>query len=169
MGLNPYVLIGLLIAAIALGAGGYLSGEKNGHNAQKAIDQAQFDKVNADITENKRVANNALIAAQQGIIQIQQQRDAFKQQLGEQHVKDQASTDAIHNLLLNSRLQFTAEVTGRGASGTSYVPSASNPSGDNGTAVCQLPTTIEGNLRQLTLDADNLRNDYKELYDFNHP
>ncbi len=167
--MNPYLIIGLMVAGLSLATGGYVLGNKNGRNAQAVLQQAEFDRVNATLTENKRVASNALLEAQADIIKLQSDRDAFKTKLGEQYAKNRADTDAIRDSLFNSRLQFNAEITGCGAGSGSPLSTSGNTASDNASATCELPATITANLRQLTLDADRLRDDYWLLYNFNHP
>ncbi len=166
--MNPYLIIGLMVAGLSLVTGGYALGNKNGRNAQAVLQQAEFDRVNATLTENKRVAANALLQAQADIIKLQSDRDTFKTKLGEQYAKNRADTDAIRDRLLNSRLQFDSEITGCWAGSGSTLSTSGNTAGNNASARCELPATITENLQQLTLDADRLRDDYWLLYNFNH-
>ena len=54
---NPWIIVGFLIALAAAVAGGYFKGESDGVTKQKVEDQAQFDAINKKLSDQKAEAN----------------------------------------------------------------------------------------------------------------
>lgn len=163
--MNPYILIGAaLLWLVSLAGTGYgMLGV--GKKSQKVVDQVQFDKVNSDLTKQKADANRLYQQAQADIIKAQAERDEFKTQLGVQREASRKVTDDLRGKYAAISLRFSAPKSAgdRGNCG-SAIGTAITAASPAAAAVIQLPDEIAGNLRQLTADADKLRDDYALCY-----
>lgn len=165
--MNPYSIIAALLIAMGLWFGGEYRGHSTGVAEQKVADQIQFDKINAGLTKQKTDAATLYQNVQASIIALQTERDTFKTQLGEQHAKDQAATDAARSRYSNLKLRFRATQGERcGGSSSGSVPGSTNPTGATGAKTVELPTAVTSNLRQLAFDADQLADNYRLCYNF---
>lgn len=165
---NPWMILGVLLAFLAVGGGGYGYGHHNGVNAQKVAGQGMVDKVNDDLAAQKTEAAILLKKSNDRLLQTLADRDAVKAQLENTHVANQAATTALRNQYAALGLRFRTQGAGCGGSGGNSVPEASAPASDTTTTDIQLPDSITRNLRQLAEACDSLKDDYKLLYDWAH-
>jgi hypothetical protein len=164
---NPWFILGGVLLVLALVAGAGVKGHSMGVDAQKAMDQAQFDAINAALTKQKSEANALLQKAQGDIIALQQQRDSFKTQLEVKDAQNRNATAALTAKYSGLQLRFrTAQSAGCGAGSASAVSSPANAASDAGTAIAVLPDAVTASLRQLAIDADNLNDAYKLCYGY---
>ncbi len=162
---NPYVILGGVLLVLALVAGAGVKGHSMGVQAQKVADQVEFDRINAAITKQKAEAAAIMQGKQAEIIALQQQRDSFKTQLEVKDAQNRKATADLTRKYSGLQLRFRAvQSAGCGAGGSGTVPSSANAAGDAGTVVAVLPDAITVNLRQLAIDADNLRDAYALCY-----
>lgn len=166
MPFSPLQLLIGLVALLSVFGTGYGVGHSHGVDSQKVADQQAIDKVTAQIAENKRIANAELTNALNGVIAIQTERDKFKTKLQQEHQENVQTTDRLHSAYESIRLRFAADPARSGASCDNALPTKGNAPGNDGTSVCQLSEEATRSLRQIALDADRLRDDYKLLYDY---
>lgn len=167
--MNIYFII--LIAWIASLAGFGLyenhAGHVSGVNEQKVVDQKEFDKINAERTQQKAEAAKLLQNAQAGIITLQQERDKLKTTLGEQDAKNRKDVLVLNANLASARLRFrTAQGAGDRTDSGGSLPSTSNPASAQPAPIVQLPDALAEDLRRFALDADLLAADYKLCYGY---
>ncbi len=151
-------------AALALCVVIFTAGHHVGGLTQKAADQAQFDRINGEIAAQKAEANAAYRKAQDANVALLTARDKFKNDLEKQHAQSQADTASIFSTYSGVGLRYAGQSAGSGAAGGSTASASGNPSGVDPTADVQLPDAIARDLRQLALEADQLRDDYSLCY-----
>lgn len=62
--MNPWIIVGFLVALIAVGSGGYMKGQKDGKTASEAVWQAREAKINGE-TAAKIAANAKAVSAKE--------------------------------------------------------------------------------------------------------
>jgi hypothetical protein len=166
--MSPWTLLAGLVLAISLFGGGYYKGNQAGINAEKVRTQGIIDGYNLQIAEQKAAAASKAIDQRDQVIVLQAERDKFKKQLGEQHVKNQDLTNSLHDAYSAYSLRFRAEPenTGCGHGSGSCESTQGAGAGDAGATVVQLPDALTRDLRQLVKDADALNDDYKLCYGY---
>jgi hypothetical protein len=161
--INPWVVLGALIALLSAGGIGFIEGHKVGVNTQKAADQVEFDRINRERAQQKAIAETEARTQRDEVIAVLAERDKFKSQLGAQHVENQTLTRRLADAYAAYSLRFQTPVQdgwcggSSTASGATEGQSASTPR----TAVVQLPDALARDLRQLARQADELNDDYK--------
>lgn len=163
----PYLWIALAAvwAASLAGVGVWQHGA--GKHAQRAADQAQFDKINTDIAQQKADANAQLRAALESSIAAAQQQAETQSRLEQDHVEHQAVTDDLRKRLAGERLRFAAAQGSRcGGGGHGAVPEAASSARPAETAVCELSAEAASALREIAVDADRLADDYRLCFGF---
>lgn len=168
--LNTYAILAAVIFWLTSLVGVGWWQYNSGRNAQKAVDQAQFDKINADLSQQKTIAADTYKTAQAAIIQMMAERDKFKTQLEADYAKNLMAITDLRNKYAGVGLHFVAPQGSRCGTGSpSPVPTEANTSRITAPAVVQLPESIASNLRTLAFDADALSVEYKKCYDaINH-
>ena len=168
--IDPYSIIYAIIIWLASLAGVGWWQHNAGRDAQKAADQVQFDRINADLAKQKTIAADIYRNAQATIIQTMAERDKFKTQLETDHAKNLKTIDDLRNKYAGVGLRFTApKDAGCGAGSPSPMPPEAGTARIESAAVIQLPAEIASNLRALAFDADALTVEYKKCYDaINH-
>jgi len=158
-----------IVIAFAVGGGGYYAGHKNGSNAQKAEDQAQFDKINGERAAQKADANALLQKIEAGIIEQQRSWADQNLRLEKQSAELNKANDDLRAALSTHGLRFTIPALKGGADRTCS-PGANGPKtsapGTPSPTLIQLPDSIAGNLRQLVFDADQLNVQYRKCYQY---
>lgn len=163
---NPWVLLGAVMAALALAAGGYSAGHSNGVDSQAAKDQKQFDSINQAITQAKADAARLYREAQDANAILAAERDKLKTTLEQQHANDTKITADLRNKYDSLQLRFRAKGAGAGANGSSPVPPSGNTAVPESAPVVSLPDDVTRSLRQLAEAADQVANDYRKCYGF---
>lgn len=161
--MNPWAIVGVLLALAAAYLGGDYRGHGRGLNEQKVADQGQFDQVNRERTQQQADAAELLRAAAAGNMLLTEQRDALKTQLGELREKDRVATDTNRQRFAGLGLRFRApqgDASGQGGAGAPSSPD--RPSGPASGPTVELPSSIASDLRQLTFEADTLADAYRE-------
>lgn len=168
--LNPYAILAVAALWLASVAGVGWWQHNAGRDAQKAMDQAQFDKINADLSQQKTIAADTYKTAQATIIQVMAERDKFKTQLEADHAKNLMAITDLRNKYAGVGLHFVAPQSSRcGPGSPSPMPAEADTASTQPATVVQLPESIASNLRTLAFDADALAVEYKKCYDaINH-
>lgn len=167
--MNPYTIIGGLVAIIALTGGGFWYGTGVGKAKQEVADQAQFDAINKKLAEQKAEATVILARADAERVALLEERDQLKTKLETEKAAHDQITDDLRGKYSSLKLQFVAvqgQAGGRGPSGGDSPGPAANPSGVAGPTLVQLPDTLAAALRQLAFDADQLRDEYALCYGY---
>lgn len=178
---SPWTIVAGLLLAISLVGGGYYKGHKNGANEQAANDQKLItaandrmqgiiDGYNIQIADQKAIATKKAIEQRDQVIALQTEREKFKKQLGEQHVKNQDLTNSLHRVYSAYSLRFRVEPESAGCGyGAGSCEGAEGRSSGNACAsIVQLPEALTRDLRQLAKDADELNDDYKLCHGFSN-
>jgi hypothetical protein len=165
--MNPYLIIGFIVALIFVGAGGFKVGDTYGTNQQKAADQEQFDDINQKLAGQKTEAAGILKTKNAENLALMVERDTLKTNLEKEHAQAQAATAAARDHFAGLGLRFQpAEAAGcRLGSGCAGSPQA-DPSGAHGAAVVELPAAVTASLRSIAYDADTLADSYRECYGY---
>jgi hypothetical protein len=161
--LNPYAILGAILLVLALCAGSAYKGHSIGVNSQKVEDQAEFDRINLEIAQQKAIAAAALNNANSANAKRRADIDIINSKLGEKHAENIQLTDLNRALLDAYSLRWKPEDSGRGHSaGNSEADSGTTTSGT--AATCELPATLAKSLAGILTDADRLRDDYELQY-----
>jgi hypothetical protein len=164
---NPWVILGFVIALATTNLGSYFYGMGIGKDKQAVADQVQFDEINQKLTDQKAEANAKYRDAQGSIIALQEQRDKFKNQLGEQHVKNQALTNKLRDSYDAYGLRFDASEVARCWRGGRLAKGAEcDATGNAGATEIQLPESLARALQSIAYDADQLADDYRLCYGY---
>jgi hypothetical protein len=168
--INPYAILAAFIFWLGSLAGVGWWQHNAGRDAQKAVDQAQFDKINADLSQQKTIAADTYKTAQDIIIQTMAERDKFKTQLETDHAQNIKAITDLRNKYAGVGLRFTTtQSAGCGAGSASPMPSEAGAARITTPTVVQLPESLASNLRALAFDADMLAAEYKKCYEWaNH-
>lgn len=165
--MNPYALLAAGFVAVALWFGGDYSGHARGVNQQKVSDQARFDKINTDLTNQKADASEKYRTAQANNLALMTERDQLKTTLGKEHEQNRIATAALRDKYAGTGLRYTNSAgSGIGVSGIGTSGTGNNPASASGTAVLQLPDALTANLRRLAFDAETLADSYRECYGY---
>lgn len=165
--MNPYLIIGFIVALIVAAAGGFKVGDTYGTDQQKVADQVEFDRINQGIADQKTKAASLLAQKNAENLALMEERDALKINLEKEHAQAQAATAAARDHFAGLGLRFKpAEAAGcRLGSGCAF-GAAANTAGVDAAAGVELPGTITASLRQLAYDADTLADAYRECYGY---
>lgn len=165
--MNPYLIIGALIALAAAFFGGDYLGHGRGIDEQKVEDQKQFDQINDGLAKQKAEANTIYRQAQADIITLQTERDALKTTLENEREAARKTTDDLRTKYAGLSLRFkSAKTAGDRGNSAGTQSAGSNPAGPAAASVLQLPDQVAVDLRQLAFDADTLKDDYAKCYGY---
>lgn len=165
--LNPWVILGAVLAAIAVYAAGDYRGHARGVNQQKAEDQIIFDNINAKIARQKAEAAAAYRQAQDDVIALQVERDQLKNDLGKRREDDRKATDATRAKFAGVGLRIPApKSSGVGADSCGPKAAGGDAAKPDAPATIELPAAVTRDLRQLTLEADTLADEYRKCYGY---
>ena len=169
--------VALVLAAMAYGfyraeAHVEYQGYVRGADAQKSIDQKIFDAINAELAAHKASAEKLFRELANKVLAETARADAFKTELEKARAINRNLTNDTARQLAGVRLRFAAETSTTGAAcrpgGASASSSAAAPAGDAAAASCVLSGPVETAIKLIVFDADNLRDDYKLLYEWAH-
>lgn len=164
--INPYVILAIVLAWVCSLAGvGYWQHDA-GIASQKITDQVQFDKINQERTDEKAQANAIYRHAQDDNLALATERDQLKTNLEKEHAINQKRTADLADTYARVRLQFNAPGAGHRDGGGSTEGTNANTTSAASATVVQLPDQITSDLRQLVIDADNLKDNYTECYGY---
>jgi hypothetical protein len=162
---NPWVILGFVVALATTNLGSYFYGVDIGKDKQAVADQVQFDEINKKLTDQKAEANAKYRDAQGSIIALQEQRDKFKNQLGEQREKNREVTTKLADAYSAYQLRFSVTEVARCWRGGRYTQGAEcDAASPAKTTTVQLPDSLTASLRRIVKDADDLNDDYKACY-----
>jgi hypothetical protein len=164
--INPWIILGLVLALGAAVGGSYVKGHSDGVDAQTVADQKEFDRINGDLAQQKTDAAAILKKRNADIIAVAVQRDQLKAKLGEQHANDQAATESARRELAGERLRFSTQNAGCGTGSGGTHAAGSGSTVPPATVIVELPETVARNLRQLAFDADTVRDNYALCYGY---
>lgn len=149
--MNPWTIIGALVALIVVGASSYLKGEHDGENkvkvAELARENTELTASNAKIQELQNAARSleAKRASETNAIAVQFEKDK-KRALDQ---KDRDHADALAGAI-KLRFATTPSETDRGAPCTAGATAGSG----NGGTTAELPRKVTDDLLALANDAD---------------
>jgi hypothetical protein len=154
--MNPYAIIGALVAAILIGVGGFHLGNTYGTNAEKAKDQGAeiARKDETIVTLTKANKDNQELAKKQAD-DAKQENKNHEKELAD--VRARAIADAGKRVPID-RAKF--------CSGHSAGPAETSAPGSDGQATeaaAFLPEPLTGNLRQLAAEADEVNADLRSM------
>ena len=142
-----------------------------GKDAQKAADQSRFATYDSAIATQKAQANLEYRNAQDANVQLMAERDQLRNTLEKARAQNQTATDDLRRRLAGERLRFAAALPREPRPGTdsgSAPASGVDAARADAPAVVELPATLTSDLRQLALDADRLRDEYRLCFDAIH-
>lgn len=165
MKLNPWVILGAVLALLVLVGVVYTQGHSDGVDDQKLEDQAEFDRINAELEAQKAAANKIwrekADEAQARRIEV----GKLTHQLGVQHEENRQITDRNRLALDALRLRWkSAESSGRGDSGRGAEADPGGTASSTEAAICEFPEALDRSLKAILADADRLRDDYEYQY-----
>lgn len=167
--LNPWIILGIVLAMLSIGGVGFASGHHFGTNSQKVEDQIQFDAINKQIADRKATADAMYRNAQAVIIQQAADREQADNQREQERQANAKTINDLRGRYASVGLRFsTGQVAGLGRCGLGTDNQSTDPAGNNGSTEVQLPDPIARGLRELTYDADALKTDYAILYAWAH-
>ena len=166
---NPWVILGAVLALIAVGGGGFAYGDHFGTDTQKVEDQKQFDAINKQTADNKVRADAIYRNAQTIIIQQADDRALADNQREQERQSDVKANNDLYSRYAALSLRFrAAKTSGPGGSCANTNSQSANSASNDGATEIQLPDSIAANLRQLTFDDDAVKVDYAILYKWAH-
>jgi len=125
--MNPWLIVGFLVALIAIGVGGYLKGETDGKTATEAVWQTREAKINADAANKIAEADRRVADAEHASADRQAAIDStYQSKLKE---KDHALTVALNTVKSTGLFVHTAPsapATGNGMPETATSPGSGN-------------------------------------------
>lgn len=165
MKLNPWVILGAVLVVLVLMAGAHSHGHKSGINEQKVADQAEFDRINAEL-EAQKAAANKIWREKAGEAQARRiEVGKLSHQLGVQHEENRQLTDRNRLALDALRLRWkSTESSGRGDSAGNSEANHGGTASSTKTAYCEFPEALDRSLKEILADADRLRDDYEYQY-----
>ena len=167
--LNPWIIVSLLIGAIAIGAGSYKKGYDNGQLAQLAIQNEAINRVNKKLSDNKAEAARLIKERQAEIDTLVAKRDELKYTLEKERANNAKITNDLRTSYANLQLRFKSASSGGSGNGSGgQVSTGSEATSDSETSSCVVSDEVTTALRAIAYDCDTLRDDYKLLYDFVH-
>lgn len=158
--MNPWLIAGMLGAVILAGLGGITAGHHYGKLSQQVEDQVKFDKINADLTQQKAEAAKLLKEANARVLAEMQLRAKQQQELAQLKEKSREETNRIAAELATHELRFRAETAGCGPSSGGSGNSEKGEAGSRASTIVQLPAALTRDLRQLAQAADELKAEY---------
>ena len=162
--MNPLIY---LVAALAIFAAGFGGGHRVGTNSQKVADQAQFDQINAVLTEQKATANAAYRTFQENNLALMVERDQLKTNLEKENEANRVATAALRDKYSTVGLRFsTTQDTGHWPGSSAAQSAGTDPASPPAPTVVQLPDKTAADLRLLTYDADTLADSYRKCYGY---
>jgi len=167
--MNPYIIIVALIAFISSNIGSAYLGKEYGKNSQKVADQVEFDRVNAEITEQKDAAFAALLKNRDNIIDLQTAQGKFINTLEVERGKNRDLNTALSREHANRELQFAASKDSvcRESGGDTGAAEGSEASAQEPRyVVISLPDALTASLRGIVADADDLWTEYQTCYQY---
>lgn len=163
---SPWKIIAALLIIISICAASLTAGHGIGKNAQKAEDQAEFDKINSALTAQKALAQAALNSANEANAKRRVEVGKTIAQLEKTHAENQNLTDRNRTLLDAYQLRWkSSESAGRWGGGASAEADTSGTASDSASSECQLPTALAESLGEILFDADKMRVDCTLGYD----
>lgn len=153
-GLNPWIILGVVLAFIGVGTAGYLKGHSNGVDTTTAAYEASLAK-------QRDEANAMLLANRDIIISRERELNAFNAKVETENADKQKYIDGLR--VANGRLFAAAggmydkngRPSGKG-SGNAMPGDSPTPSSASGAAAgCRLSDELESFLSQRFKDADD--------------
>lgn len=162
--INQYIIAAAIWIASLIGVGFWQ--HSAGVDSQKAEDQAQFDKINADIAQQKAEANELYRKAYDNNMLVMIERDEFKTKLLKERQANAENINAIRNYYSNVSLRYAVKDSGLGQSCGSSVPAKTDAASNASPVERELPAAITAGLRELAYQCDSLNADYRLLYEW---
>ena len=151
--MNPWIIVGFLVALIAVGVGGYTKGEKDGVTKTEAVWQTREAKINAE-TAAKIAENSKQVAANEHAkaLQLSAIDASYQQQL---KVKNERLDLALNAVRDGSRKLFIDAACP--TPGSNGLPGSAASAGvGNGTTRIELPRQVELDIHSVGSDADQV-------------
>lgn len=165
MKLNPWVILGAMLALLVLVGVVYTQGHSDGVDDQKLADQAEFNRINAELTEQKAKANTLWREKATANAERATEVGKLTHQLGVQHEENRQLTDRNRLALDALRLRWkSTESPGRGDSGRGAEANPGGTASSTEAAICEFPEALDRSLKEILADADRLRDNYEYQY-----
>lgn len=165
--MNPWLLIGFIVALIGAYFGGDYQGHKNGIAEQKVADQVQFDKLNQGVADQKTKAATLLATMNAENLALMTERETLKTNLETQHAKDAKATDDLRRKYSGYSLRFQpTQVAGCGLGGSSTASTSASAASVDAAPSIELPAAINRRLFDIADDANRLADSYRECYGY---
>lgn len=163
--LNPWVILGVMLALLVMVGVVYTQGHSDGVDDQKLADQAEFDHINAELTKQKAEANALWQEKATANAERATEVGKLTHQLGVQHEENRQLTDRNRLALDALRLRWkSAESSGRGDSAGDTKANHGGAASSTEAAICEFPEALDRSLKEILADADRLRDDYEYQY-----
>lgn len=163
--MNPYIIIAAFVVLIGSNLSTAYVAKDYGYKSALADTQDEVDTVNENLRMQKAEANALFQVMAEREIQTANERDAFKNKLGAEHVKNQTITNRLRNAIATDKLRFTVEDNRRcGGSGSAADPGQTDTTGNERATTIQLPEETARSLYAIAYDADQLADDYRLCY-----
>ncbi len=151
--MNPWIIVGFLVALIAVGAGGYLKGEHDGTTAEKAVwqkrDNDELRTANARILELEEQARSEERRHAEELAAISAGFEKEKANAAIQKDRDVAAARAG---ALSLRIHSPCKDPGGSEGSAASAPASER----DGAATIELPREVTANLFALADDADEV-------------
>lgn len=164
---NKYFIIAIVLVLIALTVGSYRFGHSNGVDAQKIVDQVEFDRINNKTAEQKAEANTKYRALVLDKIALMVANEKANSDGAAQHAKDEKRVADLHAQYSGRSLRYgTAQDSGlRNCSDGAVVQTGQAVSGTATRTIVQLPDDLGMHLRtDVALASDKWLNWYRVCY-----
>lgn len=149
--MNPWIIVGFLVALIAVGVGGYTKGNADGVTKEHA---AALARDNAELT----AANLSIRKLEEAARETEQAHALMLSTIAMKHEKEIADAatqkDADVAAARSGRIVLRIPATCKSPNGGSGPKTAAGPGVGDGGATTELPREIAGNLLALADDAD---------------
>lgn len=165
--MNPYTIIAAGILIIGLSIGSYTIGHSNGVNTQKVKDQAEFSRIDKELTKQKEDAAALLDQEIKKGIELTNKNQELIAQGVKDHEEFRKTTADLNRKYNTLKLRFATTSTTTGdSSNSTKSKSGEAVSGTTTTTIVSLPDVVTRDLRQLTTEADNWLGWYRKCYNY---
>lgn len=138
----------------------------DGKTAQKVEDQAQFDKINADIANQNAKANALYVATIEEKEKAKKERAAIKLALEKERQSNVQAINDLRTKYAGVSLRYSIQGSGLGSSDSCAMPGTGSAAGNSSAEEYELPAAITNDLRELAYQCDALNADYKLLWEW---
>lgn len=166
--MSPWFILAIVVAAGAACGEAYHAGHVNGATAQKVVDQAGIDKINADLTAQKTLSRKIVADSEQHALDDERNNQQILTEIDHHDQDAQAKTAAVERKYAGASLQYgiPASAAGRGLGRPDGLQSPASAASAAPQAVAELPGPLAARLRLHAADADATVDDYAKCLDY---